>query len=138
MLSVFTLEVTALNEIYLSWRIEEYSVLLKITRTLNVRADTALYLTKLYSLVNKLVYLYGYKNVKTVVAHTIRFRKIDKNPSLLKWAETSEHIPFERDIDKRNYHELVLKCTSKTVLKIARQLMLYEILKQRSGDLCVN
>lgn len=137
MLFVSISEVIILNKNFLDWRIKTYSVLLTITRILNRKADTALYLMKLNLLVKKMIQSYGLENVKAVVAHTICFRKLDDSKALFEWAKNSKSVSFENDVvENRNYHELVLQCNSKTVLKMAKQIMLYEVAGRRCDSVC--
>lgn len=94
---------------------------------------------KLDLLVKRVINKYGLENVKAVITHTIRFRKIDNSKSIFEWSKNSKFISFENDEEKkRDYHELVLQCKPKTIQKIAKQIMLYEVASQRSDTLCVD
>ena len=116
---------------YLQWRIVEYAKMSKISSALNKKADTYIFLHKLSSLMTNLIRKYSYDSVKTVIVFTILYRHIPTTNTILCWAKDYDTSLFDKMTDKRDFYELALKCSPKTVNKIATDLIIKESIKKR-------
>lgn len=113
---------------YIEWRRNIYTPLALCSKELasgtSAIVQKRIICFNLYYCINK----YGKGIVSMVLAHTVRNRRCTiNNDDIIDWADGISRIgpPKEYNNEKRNFHELLLRCNDKTVIELCKTYINY-------------